>query len=129
MALNKPNQRLRRELKDAATLLKWPGVDLFQSAQRLSDSGHEAEALELIKISVSFEEAEDRLRAYADEVKAMRIPARTCEAPLRRSGRTQGISSRAWGRIDALPWPQADLPAPVIPASTPTPRRDRSAYD
>ncbi|MFK7671783.1 hypothetical protein [Pseudomonas lundensis] len=58
MPLTKPNQQLRRDMKEAASLLKWSGVDLLQAAQRLSDSGHEAEAVELIKISVSFEEAE-----------------------------------------------------------------------
>lgn len=73
MALNKPNQQLWRDLKDAASLLKWSGVDLFQAAQKLSERGLEAEALELISISLRLQEAEDKLTGYADEVKVGRI--------------------------------------------------------
>lgn len=73
MPLNKPNQQLRRDLKDAAALLKWSGVDLFQAAQKLSDRGLEAEALELISISLRFQEAENKLTGYADEVRDGRI--------------------------------------------------------
>lgn len=41
MPLAKPNQQLRRDLKDAAALLKWSGVDLMQAAVRLSETGQE----------------------------------------------------------------------------------------
>lgn len=30
MTLTKPNQQLRRDLKEAAALLKWSGVDLMR---------------------------------------------------------------------------------------------------
>jgi hypothetical protein len=36
MPLTKHNQELRRDLKQAAALLKWSGVDLLQVARRLS---------------------------------------------------------------------------------------------
>lgn len=73
MPLTKPNQQLRRDLKEAAAYLKWSGVDLMQSAVRLSESGHEDEAKELLRIAASYQEVEDRLAGYADEVKAGRI--------------------------------------------------------
>ncbi|WP_341519860.1 hypothetical protein AABC73_15020 [Pseudomonas sp. G.S.17] len=73
MALTKPNQQLRRDLKQAAALLKWSGVDLMQAAKRLSATGQEGEAMELLKIALSLQETEDKLAGYAEEVKAGRI--------------------------------------------------------
>ncbi|WP_313771585.1 hypothetical protein [Pseudomonas protegens] len=35
MGLTKPNQQLRRDLKEAAATLKWAGVDLFGVAKRM----------------------------------------------------------------------------------------------
>lgn len=70
MPLTKSNQQLRRDLKEAAALLKWSGVDLAGMAVRLSELGFEAEARELLKIVTSFPDAEDKLAGYADEVKA-----------------------------------------------------------
>ncbi len=73
MSLTKPNQQLRRDLKEAAALLKWSGVDLMKMAIRLSDAGFESDARELLTIIGSFPDAEDRLAGYADEVKAGQI--------------------------------------------------------
>ena len=73
MPLTKPNQQLRRDLKEAAALLKWAGVDLMQAAVRLSEAGEEDEAKELLKIAASYQDAEDKLAGYADEVKAGRV--------------------------------------------------------
>ncbi|HEF4759615.1 TPA: hypothetical protein SAN82_002037 [Pseudomonas putida] len=73
MNLTKPNQQLRRDLKQTAALLKWSGVDLFTIAQRLLALGDEDGANELMKIALGFQEAEDRLMAYAQEVKSERI--------------------------------------------------------
>lgn len=73
MALTKPNQQLRRDLKEAAALLKWSGVNLMKMAVRLSDAGFERDAMELLTIIGSFPDAEDKLAGYADEVKAGRI--------------------------------------------------------
>lgn len=70
MALTKPCQQLRRDLKEAAALLKWSGVDLFVFAKRLLAAGDEQGANDLMKIALSFQEAEDKLTCYADEVKA-----------------------------------------------------------
>ncbi|MFP3493566.1 hypothetical protein SB759_05015 [Pseudomonas sp. SIMBA_059] len=73
MALTKSDQQLRRHLKEAAALLKWSGVDLVKIAVNLSVSGHEAEARELLLISASFQEVEDKLVVYAEEVKTCHI--------------------------------------------------------
>lgn len=73
MSLTKPNQQLRRDLKEVAALLKWSGVNLMQIATRLSEAGHEQEARELIEAAISFQEAEDKLAGYADEVRVGRI--------------------------------------------------------
>lgn len=73
MPLTKPNQELRRDLKEAVALLKWSGVDLMQMAVRLSEAGLESDARELLKIAASYQDVEDRLAGYADEVKAGQI--------------------------------------------------------
>jgi len=73
MPLTKPNQQLRRDLKEAAALLKWSGVDLMQAAVRLSEIGQEDEAKELLRIAACFQEAEDKLAGYAEEVKSGQI--------------------------------------------------------
>lgn len=73
MTLTKPNQQLRRDLKEAAALLKWAGVDLFVVSKRMMAAGDEQGAMELMKIAMSLQEAEDRLAGFADEVKAGQI--------------------------------------------------------
>ncbi|MCF5049321.1 hypothetical protein GIW77_24325 [Pseudomonas simiae] len=73
MSLTKPNQQLRRDLKEAAAILKWAGVDLFVVSKRMMAAGDEQGAMELMKIAMSFQETEDKLAGYADEVKAARI--------------------------------------------------------
>ncbi|NUU37833.1 hypothetical protein [Pseudomonas sp. C2B4] len=79
MNLTKPNLNLRRDLRQAAALLKWSGVDLFTIAQRFIAVGDEVGANELMKIALGFQETEDRLAAYADEVQAKRIVRATIE--------------------------------------------------
>ena len=70
MSLTKPNQQLRRDLKEAAATLKWAGVDLFGVAKRMLAAGDEEGANELMKIAFSIQEAEDKLVAYEEVVKA-----------------------------------------------------------
>lgn len=69
MPITKPSQRMRRDLKEAAALLKWAGVDLFGVAKRMLASGDEEGANELMRIAFSFQEVEDKLAGYAGEVK------------------------------------------------------------
>lgn len=73
MPLTKPNQELKRDLKEAAALLKWSGVDLFTISKRLLDAGDEIGAAELMKIALSYQAIEDNLESYAGEVKVGRI--------------------------------------------------------
>lgn len=78
MSLTKPNQQLRRDLKETAALLKWSGIDLFGVAKRLLAAGDEISADELMMIALSYQTMEDKLAGYADEVKAGQI-SRTAE--------------------------------------------------
>ncbi|MBY8931239.1 hypothetical protein J1G34_19560 [Pseudomonas sp. Wu6] len=73
MPVFKPNQQLRRDLKEAAALLVWAGVDLFVVSERMLAAGDEEVALEMQRIAIGLQESEDRLAGYADEVKAGRI--------------------------------------------------------
>lgn len=69
MAITKHNLQLRRDLKEAAALLKWSGVDLFGVAKRLLAAGDDVSADELMMIALSYQAIEDKLAGYADEVK------------------------------------------------------------
>ncbi|CAI8755118.1 Phage tail protein [Pseudomonas chlororaphis] len=71
--LMRQGNELRRDLKEVAALLKWSGVDLMKMAVRLSEAGFEDDARELLTIISGFPDAEDKLMAYADEVKDQRI--------------------------------------------------------
>lgn len=74
MSLSKPNQQLRRDLKDAAFALESAALEIFHKAQ----GGEEAQFLEAMKRVGELHELADRLAAYADEVKSGRV-ARTKE--------------------------------------------------
>lgn len=73
MPLAKPNQELKRDLQGIGSDLKWSAVELKRIAERLSQSGHEADAQAVLKMCAVFHAGEDRLVGYADEVKAGRI--------------------------------------------------------
>lgn len=69
MPLTKPNQQLRRDLKDAAFALESAALEIFHKAQ-----GHEdAEFLDAMKQAQKLHELADRLTGYGEEVKAGRI--------------------------------------------------------
>ena len=70
MELNKPEQDLKRDLQGIASDLKWSAVELKRIAERLSQSGHEADAQAVLKMCTVLQAGEDRLAGYADEVKA-----------------------------------------------------------
>ncbi|ANI33837.1 hypothetical protein LU640_25550 [Pseudomonas monteilii] len=73
MPLTKPNQQLRRDLKDAAFALESAALEIFHKAQ----GGEEAQFLEAMKRVGELHELADRL-VYAEEVKSGRV-ARTKE--------------------------------------------------
>ena len=74
MPLTKSNQELRRELKEAAALIKWA----MQRVAQLSEAGLENDAKELMAIISEFPDTEDELIAYAKQVKASRV---SCAKP------------------------------------------------
>lgn len=74
MPLTKPNQQLRRDLKDAAFALESAALEIFHKAQ----GGEEAQFLEAMKRVGELHELADRLAGYAEEVKSGRV-ARTKE--------------------------------------------------
>lgn len=69
MALTKPNQELRRDLKAATSALEDAAHNLFREAKTYA----EPEFLEAMEKIGKLHEHVDRLRAYADEVKMGRI--------------------------------------------------------
>ncbi|EKT4562769.1 hypothetical protein QEM42_003971 [Pseudomonas putida] len=69
MTLTKPNQQLRRDLKDAAFALESAALEIFHKAQ----GGEEAQFLEAMKRVGKLHELADRLVGYADEVKSGRV--------------------------------------------------------
>ncbi|MPQ85475.1 hypothetical protein F0170_16635 [Pseudomonas sp. MAFF 730085] len=70
MPFTKPNRKVGRDLKEAAALLTWAGVDLFVVSERMLAAGDEQGALEMQRIAIGLKESEARLAGYADEVKA-----------------------------------------------------------
>lgn len=73
MGLNKSEQELRRDLQGIASDFKWSAVELMRIAERLSTAGNEHDAQAILKMCVVFNAAEDKLAAFADEVKDGRI--------------------------------------------------------
>lgn len=69
MGLTKSNQQLRRDLKDAAFALEEAALDIFSRAQGYKEIEF---LVAMEKVSKMHEQA-DRLKAYAEEVKAERI--------------------------------------------------------
>ena len=70
MTLKTPEQELKRDLQGVASDLKWSAVELMRIAERASQAGNEADAQALLKMCTVFHTDEDRLTAYAEEVKA-----------------------------------------------------------
>ncbi|VVO21999.1 hypothetical protein [Pseudomonas fluorescens] len=69
MSLTKPNQQLRRDLKAAAFALEEAALEMFRMERQRGNT----ELLEAMATIVKLHEQADRLRSYADEVKAGRI--------------------------------------------------------
>lgn len=73
MSLTQANQELRRDLTGLASDLKWSAVELMRVAERLSLAGNEADAQAVLRICTVMHAGEDRLTAYADEVKVGQV--------------------------------------------------------
>lgn len=68
MPLTQPNHDLKCDLQGIASDLKWSAVELKRIAERLSQSGHEADAQAVLKMCTVFHAGEDRLAGYAVEI-------------------------------------------------------------
>lgn len=66
MPLTKPNQQLRRDLKDAAFALESAALEIFHKAQAGDDAGF----LEAMRRVGELHELADRLKGYGDEVRS-----------------------------------------------------------
>lgn len=73
MALNKEEQDLKRDLQGIASDLKWSAVELKRIAERLSQSGHEADAQAVLKMCTVFQAGEDRLAWYVADITGGKI--------------------------------------------------------
>ena len=73
MPLSQPDQNLKRDLQGIASDLKWSAVELKRIAERLSQSGHEADAQAVLKMCTVFHAGEDRLAGYAVEIVSGKI--------------------------------------------------------
>lgn len=73
MELNKPEQDLKRDLQGIASDLKWSAVELKRIAERLSQSGHEADAQAVLKMCTVFQAGEDRLAWYVADITVGKI--------------------------------------------------------
>ncbi|MCK2124809.1 hypothetical protein [Pseudomonas sp. PNPG3] len=69
MSLTKPNQQLRRDLKDAAFALESAALEIFHKAQGYE----EADFLAAMKRVEKLHELADRLTGHGKEVKAGRV--------------------------------------------------------
>lgn len=69
MNLTKLNQDLRRDLLGMSSDLKWSAVELMRIAERLSAAGNEVDAQAVLRMCHVFQDGENRLLGYADEVR------------------------------------------------------------
>ncbi|MBC2655939.1 hypothetical protein H7A76_10875 [Pseudomonas sp. MSSRFD41] len=76
MRLNDVEQSLRRDLQGTASDLRWSAVELRRIAELLRQAGNGADADALLRMCQLFQDDEERLAAYADEVKAHLISRR-----------------------------------------------------
>jgi hypothetical protein len=73
MWLNESENELRRDLQGVASDLRWSAVELLRIAEQLRQAGNEVDAQAALKLCDLFQGDEDRLKGYAEEVKAKTI--------------------------------------------------------
>ena len=73
MWLNESENELRRDLQSVASDLRWSAVELLRIAEQLRLAGNEVDAQAAMKLCDLFQGDEDRLKGYAEEVKAKAI--------------------------------------------------------
>jgi hypothetical protein len=73
MWLNESEQELRRDLLSVASDLRWSAVELLRITEQLNRAGDDADAQAMRRMCELLQANEERLTAYADEVKARHI--------------------------------------------------------
>ena len=73
MWLNEAENELRRDLQSVASDLRWSAVELLRLADQLRQGGNDADAQAVMRLCDLFQGDEQRLAAYAEEVKAKAI--------------------------------------------------------
>lgn len=70
MWLNESENELRRDLQGLASDLRWSSVELLRIAEQLRLAGNDVDAKAAEKMCDLFQGDEERLKGYAEEVKA-----------------------------------------------------------
>jgi hypothetical protein len=70
MWLNESENELRRDLQGLASDLRWSAVELLRIAEQLRLTGNDVDAQAILKLCELFQGDEERLKGYAEEVKA-----------------------------------------------------------
>lgn len=73
MPSSKATQELQADLLGAASDLRWAAKELLRVAERLSLAGNAADAQIVMRLTLNFCGNQERLEAYADEIKVGRL--------------------------------------------------------
>ena len=66
MPLTQPSHDLKRDLQGIASDLKWSAIELKRIAERLSQSGHEADAQAIMRMIAIFRSDNERLASMQE---------------------------------------------------------------
>ncbi|KAF2391901.1 MULTISPECIES: hypothetical protein [Pseudomonas] len=73
MWLNELEQELRRDLQSVESNLRWSAVELLRLAEQFRLAGNEVDAQVALRLREVLQGDEERLKSYAEEVKARHI--------------------------------------------------------
>ncbi|MBK5551997.1 hypothetical protein JFU49_17205 [Pseudomonas sp. TH03] len=73
MRLNEFEQELQRDLQSVESNLRWSAVELLRLAEQFRLAGNEVDAQVALRLREVLQGDEERLKSYADEVKARHI--------------------------------------------------------
>ncbi|MBK5417514.1 hypothetical protein [Pseudomonas sp. TH31] len=73
MRLNEFEQELQRDLQSVESNLRWSAVELLRLAEQFRQVGNEVDAQVALRLREVLQGDEERLKSYADEVKARHI--------------------------------------------------------
>jgi len=73
MRLNEFEQELQRDLQSVESNLRWSAVELLRLAEQFRLAGNEVDAQVALRLREVLQGDEERLKSYANEVKARHI--------------------------------------------------------